>query len=94
METIRMSLTTAQTADLLQKYRTHERDSGSPQVQVALLTAKLNYLNDHFKTHSKDHHSRTGLMKMVGQRRRLLDYLHRTDADAYRKLINDLGIRK
>lgn len=89
-----MSLTTAQTADLLKKHGTHERDSGSPQAQVAILTAKLNYLNDHFKKHSKDHHSRTGLMKMVGQRRRLLDYLHRNNPEGYKKLITDLGIRK
>lgn len=89
-----MALTTAQTADLVKKYATHDGDTGSPQVQVALLTAKLSYLNDHFKGHPKDHHSRTGLMKMVGQRRRLLDYLHRTDAGSYRKLIADLGIRK
>jgi small subunit ribosomal protein S15 len=89
-----MAMTTAQTADLLKKFATHEGDTGSPQVQVALLTARLTYLNEHFKTHNKDHHSRTGLMKMVGQRRRLLDYLHRSDADGYRKLIGELGIRK
>ncbi|TWW09511.1 30S ribosomal protein S15 [Planctomyces bekefii] len=89
-----MSLTTAQTAELLKKYGRHERDTGSPESQVALLTARLNYLNDHFKSNSKDHHSRTGLMKLVGQRRRLLDYLHKTNAEAYRKLITDLGIRK
>ena len=89
-----MSLTTAQTAEILTKYRTSERDTGSPQVQVALLTARLTYLNDHFKKNEKDHHSRTGLMKLVGQRRRLLDYLHRNDPSAYKTLIADLGIRK
>lgn len=89
-----MSLTTAQTAEILKKYGRNERDSGSPEAQVALLTARLNYLNEHFKANTKDHHSRTGLMKLVGQRRRLLDYLHRTNSDAYRKLITDLGIRK
>lgn len=89
-----MSLTTAQTAEILKKHGRNERDTGSPEAQVALLTARLNYLNEHFKTNTKDHHSRTGLMKLVGQRRRLLDYLHRKNADSYRKLINDLGIRK
>jgi small subunit ribosomal protein S15 len=91
---ISMSLTTAQTAELLKKYGRRPGDTGSPEAQVALLTARLNYLNDHFKTNTKDHHSRTGLMKLVGQRRRLLDYLHRTNAESYRKLISDLGIRK
>ena len=89
-----MALTNAQTADIVSKYATKAGETGSPQVQVALLTAKLTYLNDHFKANSKDHHSRTGLMKMVSKRRRLLDYLHNTDAPAYRKLIADLGIRK
>jgi len=89
-----MSLTTAQTAEILKKYGTSERDTGSPEVQVALLTARLTYLNDHFKKNEKDHHSRTGLMKLVGQRRRLLDYLHRTKPESYKKLITDLGIRK
>jgi small subunit ribosomal protein S15 len=89
-----MALVPAQTAEILGKHGNHAKDSGSPQAQVALLTARLNYLNEHFKTHPKDHHSRTGLMKLVGTRRRLLDYLHRTNADAYKKLIADLGIRK
>lgn len=89
-----MALTAAQTAEILKKYGRHEKDSGSPEAQVALLTAKLNYLNEHFKGNEKDHHSRTGLMKMVGTRRRLLTYLHRRDNDAYKKLIADLGIRK
>jgi small subunit ribosomal protein S15 len=89
-----MALTSADTQELLKKYGVHEKDTGSPQAQVALLTAKLNYLTDHFKTHSKDHHSRVGLMKIVGQRRRLLDYLHAKNPDAYKKLIADLGIRK
>ena len=89
-----MSLTAAQTAEILAKHRRHDQDTGSPESQVALLTARLNYLNDHFKKNAKDHHSRTGLMKVVGQRRRLLNYLHRKDAAAYRKLITELGIRK
>lgn len=89
-----MSLTTAETAEILKKYQRKPGDTGSPEAQVALLTARLTYLNEHFKTNTKDHHSRTGLMKLVGQRRRLLDYLHKQDAEGYRKLINDLGIRK
>lgn len=89
-----MALTTSQTAEILSKHGTNAKDSGSPQAQVALLTARLNYLNEHFKNHPKDHHSRTGLMKLVGARRRLLDYLHRHNPEAYKKLIADLGIRK
>lgn len=89
-----MSLTATQTAEILAKHRRTSQDTGSPEVQVALLTARLNYLTDHFKKHNKDHHSRTGLMKLVSQRRRLLDYLHRVNPDSYRKLISDLGIRK
>lgn len=89
-----MALTTAQTAEIVKKHGTRDADTGSPQAQVALLTARLTYLNEHFKSHPKDHHSRTGLMKLVSTRRRLLDYLHRNDADAYKKLIADLGIRK
>jgi len=77
----------------VEKYRTHETDSGSTEVQVALLTARINYLTDHFRTHAKDHHSRRGLLKMVGRRRRLLDYLRRTNLESYRKIIADLGLR-
>lgn len=75
------------------KYRTHEADSGSTRVQVALLTERINYLTDHFRAHAKDHHSRRGLLKMVGKRRRLLDYLKRTDVEGYRQIIGDLGLR-
>ena len=89
-----MSLTAAQTAELLKKHGRHEKDTGSPEAQVTLITARLNSLNEHFKANSKDHHSRTGLMKLVGQRRRLLDYLHRKNYEGYKKLIGDLGIRK
>lgn len=89
-----MALTSTQTQDILKKFGTGTGDTGSPQVQVALLTARLTYLNEHFKANTKDHHSRTGLMKLVGQRRRLLDYLHRSNPEAYKKLINELGIRK
>ena len=77
----------------VEKYRTHSSDTGSAQVQVAILTANINYLTDHFRTHAKDHHSRQGLLKMVGKRRRLLDYLKRTDLESYRKIIADLGLR-
>jgi len=77
----------------VEKHRTHKDDSGSSEVQVALLTARINYLTDHFRTHAKDHHSRRGLLKMVGKRRRLLDYLRRTDLESYRKIIADLGLR-
>lgn len=75
-------------------YRTHDADTGSPEVQIALLSERINYLTEHFKTHVKDHHSRRGLLKLVGQRRRLLDYLKRKDVDRYAELIKKLGIRK
>ena len=75
------------------KYRTHDADTGSTQTQIALLTERINYLTEHFRTHAKDHHGRRGLLMMVGKRKRLLNYLRRTDVDAYRKLIADLGIR-
>jgi small subunit ribosomal protein S15 len=74
-------------------YRTHESDTGSARVQVALLTGRINYLTDHFRTHKKDHHSRRGLLKMVGKRRRLLNYMKRTDVDGYRQLVQELGLR-
>jgi small subunit ribosomal protein S15 len=82
-----------QKAPTVEKYRTHETDSGSTRVQVAILTDRINYLNDHFRTHKKDHHSRRGLLKMVGRRRRLLNYLKRTDVDGYRQLVQQLGLR-
>jgi small subunit ribosomal protein S15 len=77
----------------IDKNRLHPTDTGSSQVQVTLLTERLNYLNDHFRKHAKDHHGRRGLLKMVGRRRRLLDYLKRTDVGSYRKLIDELGLR-
>ena len=80
--------------DLVVKFRTHETDTGSPEVQVALLTERIQYLTEHFKTHKKDHHSRRGLLKLAGQRRRLLDYLKTKDGIRYKKLIEGLGIRK
>jgi small subunit ribosomal protein S15 len=82
-----------QNAATLDKYKTHETDTGSTRVQVALLTERINYLTDHFRTHAKDHHSRQGLLKMVGKRRRLLDYMKRTDVDGYRQIIQELGLR-
>ncbi|HEX8068875.1 MAG TPA: 30S ribosomal protein S15 [Pyrinomonadaceae bacterium] len=75
-------------------YRTHEGDTGSPQVQVALLTERINQLTEHFKTHKKDNHSRRGLLKMVSQRRSLLDYLKRRDIEQYHQLISRLGLRR
>lgn len=89
-----MSATTAAKAQLIQAHQRKAGDTGSPEVQVALLTARINGLTDHFKSHSKDHHSRRGLLKMVSQRRKMLDYLKRTNADNYRKLIEQLGLRK
>ena len=89
-----MSLHTERKLALVEKFRTHETDTGSPEVQVALLSERINMLTEHFKTHKKDHHSRRGLLKLVGQRRRLLDYLKAKDAARYKKLIEGLGIRK
>jgi small subunit ribosomal protein S15 len=80
--------------DIVGKFKTHDKDTGSPEVQVALLTERIVYLTEHFKTHKKDHHSRRGLLKLVGQRRRLLDYLKGKDSGRYKKLIDGLGIRK
>ena len=89
-----MSFTQAQKATIISGNRTHESDTGSPEVQVALLSERISYLTEHFKTHAKDHHSRRGLMMLVGQRRRLLDYLKASDVSRYRGLIEKLGIRK
>jgi len=80
-------------AATIAKYQTSESDTGSTRVQVAVLTSRINYLTEHFKTHAKDHHSRRGLLKMVGQRRRLLEYLKRSDVEGYRKVIGELGLR-
>ena len=81
-------------SSIIDSFRTHEGDTGSPEVQVALLTERITYLTEHFKTHSKDHHSRRGLLKLVGQRRRLLDYLKSKSSDRYTGIIQRLGIRK
>jgi small subunit ribosomal protein S15 len=78
---------------VIQKYQLHENDRGSAPVQIALLTQRINELTDHFRAHKKDHHSRRGLLMMVGKRRRLLDYLKKTDLERYRSLIDDLGLR-
>ncbi|MBI4514384.1 MAG: 30S ribosomal protein S15 [Deltaproteobacteria bacterium] len=80
--------------ELVQQYRLHGTDTGSPEVQIALLSERINYLTEHFKAHTKDHHSRRGLLKLVGQRRRLLDYLKRGEYERYKSVIDRLGIRK
>jgi small subunit ribosomal protein S15 len=89
-----MPLSTQHKSELIKKFRTREGDTGSPEVQVALLTARINDLTGHFKIHAKDHHSRRGLLKMVSRRRKLLDYLKGTRPDAYKALIERLGLRK
>jgi len=80
--------------DIIEKFKIHEKDTGSSEVQIALLTGRIDYLTNHFKIHKKDHHSRRGLLKLVGKRRRLLNYLKRNDVDKYRVVIKELGIRK
>jgi small subunit ribosomal protein S15 len=89
-----MSITKEKKEELIGTYKKHDDDTGSPEVQVALLTERITNLTEHFKTHGKDHHSRRGLLKLVGQRRRLLDYLKRKDIERYRTIIGKLGIRK
>ena len=80
--------------EVIATYKAHDTDTGSPEVQIALLSERIGYLTEHFKTHEKDHHSRRGLLKLVQQRRRLLDYLKRKDSDRYTEIIHKLGIRK
>ncbi|MFP6663794.1 MAG: 30S ribosomal protein S15 [Deltaproteobacteria bacterium] len=89
-----MALATAQIAEVVEGFRAHEKDTATPEVQVALLTERIKGLTEHFKTHAKDHHSRRGLITMVSQRRRLLDYLKRKDLARYKTLIGRLGIRR
>ena len=89
-----MSFSKTEKTSVISGYRTHETDTGSPEVQVALLSERINYLTEHFQSHPKDHHSRRGLLQIVGQRRRLLDYLKGKDLRRYRGLIQRLGIRK
>ncbi len=87
-------LTPERKAEVVKEYGKTETDTGSPEVQVALLTARIEYLSDHFKSHQKDHHSRTGLLRLVGKRRQLLNYLKKTEIQRYRDLIAKLGLRK
>ncbi|MBK5260109.1 MAG: 30S ribosomal protein S15 [Thermoanaerobaculia bacterium] len=89
-----MTTTKEQKTELITSYATHTSDTGSPEVQIALLSNRISYLTEHFKSHAKDHHSRRGLLKMVGRRRRLLDYLKKTNVERYRTIIDKLGIRK
>ena len=89
-----MAVDTTQKAQLVQDYQRAKGDTGSPEVQIALLTARITDLTEHFKTHTKDHHSRRGLLRMVSRRRKLLDYLKRTDADKYKSVIERLGLRR
>jgi small subunit ribosomal protein S15 len=89
-----MAVTATHKAEIVKNYQRAQNDTGSPEVQVALLTDRINYLTEHFKTHVKDHHSRRGLLRLVSQRRSQLDYLKRVNADRYRSLIERLGLRK
>jgi len=89
-----MPLVKEQKDTIIVDFRTHDVDTGSSEVQIALLSARISYLTEHFKTHKKDHHSRRGLLKLVGRRRRLLDYLRRQDHERYQRIITRLGIRR
>ncbi|MBG9788055.1 MULTISPECIES: 30S ribosomal protein S15 [Brevibacillus] len=89
-----MALTQERKTQLINEFRTHDNDTGSPEVQIAILTENINNLNEHLRTHKKDHHSRRGLLKMVGQRRNLLGYLRDTDVARYRTLVDKLGLRR
>lgn len=89
-----LSLSVEEKRAIIEKYRVHDSDTGSPEVQVAILTERINYLTEHLKTHKKDHHSRRGLLKMVGRRRALLDYLKDADIERYRAIVERLGLRK
>ena len=89
-----MSITTDRKNEIISEYKMHEKDTGSPEVQVAILTERINNLTNHFKLHKKDHHSRRGLLQLVGKRKNLLNYLQKVDINRYRKLIARLGLRK
>ncbi|AIG27562.1 30S ribosomal protein S15 [Brevibacillus sp. 7WMA2] len=89
-----MALTQERKTQLINEFRTHDNDTGSPEVQIAILTENINNLNEHLRTHKKDHHSRRGLLKMVGQRRNLLGYLRDSDVARYRTLVDKLGLRR
>ena len=90
----RLTLTIEAKQEVIDKFKRHESDTGSPEVQIALLTARIQHLTEHLQEHRKDHHSRRGLLKMVGKRRRLLKYLQNTDVDRYRKVLSELGLRR
>lgn len=89
-----MVMTPEEKAQIIEDFKTHEGDTGSPEVQIALLTSRISYLTEHFKTHAKDFHSRTGLLKLVGQRRKLLNYLKKKDIQRYRDILGRLNLRK
>ncbi len=89
-----MALSQEKKQEIIKEYRIHENDTGSPEIQIAILTDKINYLNEHLRTHKKDHHSRRGLLKMVGSRRHLLNYLRDNDIVRYRNIISKLGLRR
>ena len=89
-----MTMTKEEKQGVIDKHKTHDSDSGSPEVQIALLTERIKYLTEHFKVHKKDHHSRRGLLKLVGQRRKLLDYLRNNKVERYRAIVKDLGLRR
>jgi small subunit ribosomal protein S15 len=89
-----MALASENKQQIISEYRTHDKDTGSPEVQIAILSNRIQYLTEHFRTHKKDNHSRRGLLKMVARRRKLLDYLKRCDQAAYEKIIGSLGIRR
>ncbi len=89
-----MAQSTVKKSEIIEKFKTHDSDTGSPEVQIALLTDRIQYLTEHFKVHKKDHHSRRGLLKLVGQRRSLLDYLKKKDINKYRDILQALNLRK
>ncbi|MDD4775251.1 MAG: 30S ribosomal protein S15 [Syntrophomonas sp.] len=89
-----MALSAEKKQEIIKSFQVHENDTGSPEVQIAILTDRINYLNEHLKANKKDHHSRRGLLKMVGQRRSLLDYLKKNDFDRYRNIVTRLGLRR
>ncbi|RGD73342.1 30S ribosomal protein S15 [Anaerofustis stercorihominis] len=89
-----MSITKEKKQEVISKYQKHEKDTGSPEIQIAILTSRINTLNEHFKKNPKDHHSRRGLLMMVGKRRRLLDYVAKKDINKYREIVKELNLRK
>ncbi|NLN86213.1 MAG: 30S ribosomal protein S15 [Syntrophomonadaceae bacterium] len=93
-EVKKLALSSEKKQEIIKAYQVHENDTGSPEVQIAILTDRINYLNEHLKVNKKDHHSRRGLLKMVGQRRSLLDYLKKNDFDRYRNIVTRLGLRR